>query len=147
MYSLLHTLGLQNKDHVNISDKKTTCNRYSRVSWMKFGWWWLMKHIRGTRMYIILQMKTHFLTSKQSKNYHMYHNIWLGAVGKKHIFSSPKWIFILPQKSVHRLFREISSRLFSTLWVLKIRTMLTYQTKNLYVTEYSRVSSLKFVCW
>jgi hypothetical protein len=114
---------------------------YSRLCWSKFGWWWLMKQIVGTRMYIILQRKTHLLTSKQSKKYHMYHNIWIGAVGIKHIFSSTKWIFSTPQKSVDRLILEILSRLFSTLCVSKIRTMLIYQTKKLYVTDYRRVSS------
>jgi hypothetical protein len=121
--------------------KNRNVTGYSRVSWSKFGWWWLMKHIRGTRMYIILQLKTHLLTSKQTKKYHTYHNIWFGAVGKKHIFSSPKWIFSTPQKSVYRLIRESSSRLFSTLWISKIKTMLIYQIKSLC----NRIQSSKFI--
>jgi hypothetical protein len=110
---------------------------YSRVCWSKFGWWWLMKQIVGTRMYIILHLKSHLLTSKQRKKYHMNHKIWIGAVCENRIFSWPESIFSTPPKSVVRLYREISSRLFSSPWVLKIRTMLIYQKKRICNRLYS----------
>jgi hypothetical protein len=85
-------------------------------------------------------MKTHLLTSKIQNVLVCTILREMERMEKKPIFSSPEFILRTPTISVDRLNREILSRLFSTPWVLKIRTMLIYQTKNPYVTDCSRVS-------
>jgi hypothetical protein len=92
-------------------------------------------------------MKTHLLTSNQSKKISVFYTMWIGTVSKKRIYSSPESIFSTPTKPVVRLKREISCLLFSTLWVFKIITLLIYQTKNLHVTGYGQVSWSKFRWW
>jgi hypothetical protein len=58
-----------------------------------------LKQIRGTRMLIIFQMKTHLLTSNQSKKYRMYHNMCIGWFGKNE-FLTRQNAFLLPQKNL-----------------------------------------------
>jgi hypothetical protein len=140
-YNFRYFLGPQNNDHVIISDNNPTCKRQQSSKLIEI--WELIAfetNKRNTNLDLISNENT-FSILLTYKKYRRYHTMWIGAVGKKRISNSPKCIYSTPPKSVDLLNRHSSSSLFSTLWILKIRTMLILQKITLHVTDYS------LVCW
>jgi GH18 family chitinase len=133
-------LGPQNKDHVNTSHKRLICNRLQSSKLIEI---WVVIAFEAKRRdtnVVHISNENTFTNFKTVKIVSLvaYYVKWSGW--KKRIFNSPKRIFSIPPYTVDRLNQNNFSKIFSSFWDLEIRTMLIYQTRDLYVTNYIRVS-------